>query len=105
MTYHEDGYADDNQLYRADLGALSKALKGFVGSGQPGIAALFVYAVKPEVRPKFWEFVDDLAKVSGTLVAPCWIVHQGGNANLAALLGSPLLPRPPWLPHGLNYGR
>ncbi len=105
MTFHEEGYADDCQLYRADLCCLSKVLKGFVASGQPGFAALFVYAVKPDVRPKFWEFIDDLATVSGSVVMPSWIVHQGGNANLAALLGSPLLPRPNWLPLGVNYGR
>jgi len=105
MTYHEDGYADDDKLYRADLGRLSEMLKRYVASGQPGVAVFFVYGVKPDVRPQFWKFIDDLAGQSGTLVVPCWIVHQGGNANLAALLCSPLVLRPAWLPHGLNFER
>lgn len=105
MTFREQGYTDDDNLYRSDLATLSGTLRAFASSGQPGIAALFVYAVRPDTRPKFWEFVDDLATVAGLVVTPTWIVHQGGNVNLAALLVSPLLPRPTWLPSGVSYGR
>lgn len=61
MTYHDEGNADDDQLYRADTELLADVLTDFIGSGQPGVAALFVYAVRPESRPKFWRFTDDLA--------------------------------------------
>ena len=39
---------DDDQLYRADTELLSDVLQDFINSGQPGVAALFVYAVRPE---------------------------------------------------------
>ena len=65
MTYREEGKGDDAQLYRADMGFLSDVLQDFIDSGQPGVAALFVYAVRPENRPKFWCFSDELAKRTG----------------------------------------
>jgi hypothetical protein len=113
MTYREDGDADDNNLYRADLARLSAALTRFVESGQPGVAAFFVYAVKPKVRPSFWAFVDELAgrvddlasRQTGTTVASCWLTHQGGNRNLAGLLCSAFALPTDWLPAGLNPGR
>lgn len=104
MTYREDGEADDNNLYRADLGRLSAALTGFVASGQPGVAAFFAYALKPEVRPFFWAFVDDLARQTGTTVASCWVTHQGGNRNLAGLLCSAFALPVDWPPDGLHAG-
>ena len=88
MTYCEDGYADDNNLYRADLDRLSAVLKSFVASGKPGLAALFVYAVKPNARSLFWQFVDDLGSRAGANVVSYWLTHQGGNRNLAGLLCS-----------------
>ena len=66
MTFREDGNVDDNNLYRADLPRVSSAMSSFVASGKPGVAALFVYAVKPDVQPQFWTFVDDLAAQTGT---------------------------------------
>ena len=75
MTYREDGYDDDNNLYRADLSRVLTAVSSFVASGEPGVAALFVYAVKPEVQPLFWDFVDDLAKHTGTTAVSCWLTH------------------------------
>jgi len=105
MTYREDGYADDDKLYRRDLSRVSAMLDRFVSSGQPGVAALFVYSVKPEVQPQFWTFVDEIAEKTSTKAISCWITHQGGNRNLAALLCSdPMLP-PTWLPEGVNAGR
>jgi len=105
MTYREDGFTDDNNLYRADLGRLAPALTSFVTSGKPGVAALFVYAVKPELRPLFWAFVDDLAKQTGTTLAPCWLTHLGGNRNLGGLLCSGFALPSDWLPDGLTAGR
>lgn len=105
MTYREDGYADDDKLYRADFSRLSAAVSGFVASGKPGVATLFVYAVKPEVQPEFWAFVDDLAKSTATTSVSCWLTHQGGNRNLAALLCSAIALPPNWFPYGLNAGR
>ena len=105
MTYHDEGNADDDQLYRADTELLSDVLKGFLSSGQPGVAALFVYAVRPDSRPKFWRFTDDLAERTGAVNISCWVTHQGGNRNLAALLCSPSLLRPTWLPGPVSFGR
>lgn len=105
MTYREDGYADDNNVYRADLDRLSSALMGFVASGRPGLAALFVYAVKPEGRPLFWNFIDALANCVSATVLCCWHTHQGGNRNLAGLIYSRFEPSPDFLPVGLTAGR
>lgn len=105
MTYREDGCADDNNLYRADLDRISSVLSAFVASGKPGVAALFVYAVKPEVQPLFWGFVDDLARRTGATAASCWLTHQGGNRNLAALLCSAFDLPTDFLPVGLKAGR
>lgn len=105
MTFLEDGYADDDKLYREDLSRLSTALKGFIASGEPGVAALFVYAVRPAVRLQFWTFADDLTANSGMLMAPCWVTHQGGNRNLAALLCSEAVLPACWLPEGVHAGR
>jgi len=105
MTYRENGYADDNNLYRVDLTRVAEAVSSFVASGEPGVAALFVYAVKPEIRSQFWGFVDDLAKHTETTVESCWLTHQGGNRNLCALLCSAFVLPPKWLPDGLNAGR
>jgi len=105
MTYRENGYDDDDKLYRADLSRVTAALNSFIASGEPGAAALFVYAVKPEVQPQFWAFIDDIARSTGTTVVSCWVTHQGGNRNLAALLCLAFALPPSWLPHGLNAGR
>ena len=105
MTYRENGQADDNNVYRADLTPLSAALKRFVQSGRPGVAAVFVYAIKPEVRSLFWRFVDDLASHTGATSMSCWLTHQGGNRNLAALLCSSFDFVREFLPAGLTVGR
>jgi hypothetical protein len=105
MTYREDGYVDDNNLYRADLDRLSGMLRQFVVSGRPGLAALFVYAVRPEGRGFFWNFVDDLANRSGTAVLSCWHTHQGGNRNLAGLFCSGFELSSGFPPMGLTVGR
>ena len=68
-------------------------------------AALFVYATKPDVQRRFWAFVDELAERTNTIVSSCWLTHQGGNRNLAALLCSGFVLPAQWLPPGLNAGR
>jgi len=105
MTYREAGYADDNNLYRADLERLSTVLSSFVAGGKPGVAALFVYAVKPEIQPLFWAFVDQLATQTGTTAESYWLTHQGGNRNLAALLCSRIELPTKLVPDGLHAGR
>jgi hypothetical protein len=105
MTYHEDGDADDDQFYRADLARLESVLTRFVASGQPGAASLFVYAVRPETRPKFWSFADELSGRIGATLITAWVTHQGGNRNLAAVLCSPAMLRPVWFPERIKCGR
>lgn len=105
MTYREDGYNDDDKLDREDLSQVSSALDSFIASGEPGVPALFVYAVKPEVQPQSWAFVDCIARNTGTTAVSCWVTHQGGNRNLAALLCSNFVLPPSWLPHRVNVGR
>ena len=91
MNYKEEGKNDDEYLYRSDLDLLAPALQRYIGSGQPGIAALFVYSVGSQGENKqrqFWAFMDELA---GRLRVPThsyWVAHNGGNLNLAGLLFS-----------------
>lgn len=105
MTYREDGETDDNNLYRADLTPLSATLQHFVQSGKPGVAALFVYAVRPDVRPLFWGFASDLASRVGVTLISCWMAHQGGNRNLAALFCSAFEFGTDFPPSGIIGGR
>ena len=105
MTYKENRYEDDCYLHRADMGRLSGVLSGFVASGMPGIALLFVYAVRPPTRPRFWGFVDELASRIGACTSSCWVSHQGGNRNLAALLCSRIQPPPSFQAPGIRAGR
>lgn len=53
MTYSENGEMDDDKLHKCDIKRLSPVLSGYVRSGKPGIAALFVYGVKREWRCHF----------------------------------------------------
>ena len=106
MTFAENGRAgDDDRLYRTDLSRHSIAVSGFVASGQPGIAALFVYSMRPSAQPQFWAFVDDLAVSTGTQVLSGWMTHRGGNRNLAALICSGVKFPAQWTPSGVNLGR
>jgi hypothetical protein len=105
MTYREDGAADDNNLYRADLPILSDALNYFAESCTRGMAAVFVYAIRPETRSLFWQFADDLAEQTGTGVMSFWVTHQGGNRNLAALFCSRFEFEAKYAPAGLVVGR
>ena len=90
-TYTENSDNDDSKLHRSDLGLLERALERYVGSGQPGIASLFVYSVGSQNKNRqcqFWAFVDDLAERLGLQTLSYWVAHQGGNLNLAGLLFS-----------------
>ena len=86
MTYQDQGWADDDKLYRKDLDLLASSLTRFVHSGQMGVAALFAYAVRPEVQPRFCDFAADLARRIGAANFSFSITHQGDNHNMAALL-------------------
>ena len=97
MTYrHEaasDGCnpADDDKLHDSDFCLLSNTLAPFVESGQPGIAALFVYNVRAERKDRFWNSSKALAKSLGTghcCYSITHLTHRGGKKNLAALLYS-----------------
>ena len=97
MTYVERGAGDDDKLHRNDLGKLSETLVRYFGTGQPGVAALFVYSVGSQgdnPQCQFWNFVQDLAvrikkgltTPHDVFVAQLWLPHNGGNRNLAGLL-------------------
>ena len=73
MTYKENRYKDDCYLHRADTDRLSGVLSGFVASGMPGIATLFVYAVRPGTPCLFWNFVDNLASCIGAHTRSYWV--------------------------------
>ena len=89
-TYREDASSsDDDNLHKQDIMLLAEALPRYVESGQPGMAALFVYNVwSGEQQCQFWEFVDELAQRTGTGARRHSLTHRGGNRNLAALLYS-----------------
>jgi len=105
MSYTERRFADDAYVYPEDGDRLGDVLGGFVKSGQPGVAALFVYAVKTHEREKFWAFVDGLSRPLGTTVVYCWLTHRGGNRNLAGLLCAGFELPDAWVPYGVHAGR
>ena len=105
MTYIENGVEDDCRLHGADIGRLSSALSSFVKSGMPGIATVFVYAVRPEIRRMFWGFMDELETI-GMSTCSYWLTHRGGNRNLAGLLHTKNIQLPPdFPPRGIAVGR
>ena len=67
MTYSEGESRKNDHLNRDDLQRLRYALTKYVESGQPGIAAIFVYAVHKDTQPKFWEFIKKLARGVGAV--------------------------------------
>ena len=89
MTYTEDGDEDDDKLHRSDFGRLARTLERYVDSGQPGVAALFVYSVGNQGKNRqrqFWKFMDDLAEQLKMQTCSYWVAHRGGNLNMAGLL-------------------
>ena len=106
MTYSEEfGSEDSDKLHKRDMGLLSDALIRYIGSGKPGIAAFFVYAVWPPLRPKFWKFMDELAECVGAESQSYWLIHQGGNRNLAGLIFSDTAILDGFSPPCLDVGR
>lgn len=105
MTYHEQGEADDDQLYRADFDRLANVLTRYRKTDNPGAACLFVYSVMPRVRPLFWSFAERLARELRAELTTAWMTHQGGNRNLAAILSFAAMLPPGWLPEGVSNGR
>ena len=105
MTYRETERVDDEYLYYSDIDLLSEALTPFTRSKQPGIAAFFVYNVKPGDRRRFRKFVDELAGRVGATIRSCCLTHRGGKCNLAAVLCSHIELSPDFLPAGLTMHR
>ena len=105
MTYSDNGSKDDDKLYRCDMDSLYGVLSRYVRSGQPGIAALFVYNVKPKVQTQFWQLVDALAKRISADTCSYWLTHRCGNRNLAGLFYSGILLSSGFTPACLNTGR
>ena len=106
MTYSEEfGSEDSDKLHKRDMDVLSDALRRYIGSGKPGIAAFFVYGVRPPTQPKFWKFMDELAECVGTVSQSYWLTHQGGNKNLAGLIFSDTEIPDGFSPPCLNVGR
>lgn len=104
MTYIDANEADDDKLRRADVKLLSATLNRYVKSGQPGIAALFVYAMWKERLP-FWRFIDQLQVLIGAVSRSFWLTHRGGSRNLAALFCSGIELPPAFGPAGVTAGR
>ena len=108
MTYREAGDDDSNKLHRCDIDRLTAALRRYVASGEPGIAALFVYNVgvqKDNRQRQFWKFMDDLAERIGVHTCSYWLPHQGGNRNLAGLLCSDIDLSFGFVPSNVRAGR
>jgi hypothetical protein len=103
MTYCDSGFVDDDSMYPDDLEGLSNLLIPYITTGQPGIAALFVYSVRPEVRPQFWQFVHKLGERVDADLVSCWVTHRGGNRNLGGLLCSGLTYSV--FPNGVRFGQ
>lgn len=104
MTYIEAGTTDDDKLHRSDVPQIVVALSGFVQSGQPGVATIFVYAVRKDDRQAFWNFADEMASLTKLTAESLWLPHNGGNRNLAVVLTSHCLPHD-WPPLGVRRGR
>ena len=99
MSYIENGNGDDDYLHRCDIGILSRALSRYFNSGNPGVAALFVYGVgkqNDDRQYQFWKFVTELREhvvdnlSEHFLVAASYfsLPHRGGNRNMAGLIHS-----------------
>ena len=91
MTYAEDGDEDDDKLHRSDFDRLARTFERYIGSGQSGVAALFVYSVGNQGKNRqrqFWKFMDDLAERLEVQTCSYWVAHRGGSLNLAGLLFS-----------------
>ena len=88
MTYSDDGSKEEN-LNGADLDMLACGLERYIGTGQPGIASLFVYSVGSQGtngQRQFGAFMDELKGRLGVRSRSCRVPHRGGNLNLAGLL-------------------
>ena len=99
MTYSEDGDEDDDKLHRFDLRLIGPALRLYFGSGQPGVAAIFVYNVRPKgenSQQRFWNFMAVLWRSVAKklpenvdIVLSCHsLPHRDESRNLAGLIHS-----------------
>lgn len=108
MTYSENSEDDDVNLHCSDLDLLAPTLERYVGSGQPGIASLFVYSVGNQGENRqhqFWAFMDALAGCLSVQTLSFWVPHRGGNRNLAGLLFSEIEICDGFIPPKINAGR
>jgi hypothetical protein len=102
MTFSVAGFENDDKLHEADMALLIEFIGAFVETGRPGVALIFVYAMRPPARPKFWDFAERIAEATETDFYPCWRRHQGGNLNLVAQLYRNTVAS---LPEGIQRGK
>ena len=105
MTYRTSDHTDDDGLYREDSKLLVDALKRYIGSGRPGIAAIFVYGMRPPQREAFRSFVNGIVRTAG--FDDCswfWLRHRGGNLNIGALLCRDVCLPSGLAPEGVHRG-
>lgn len=108
MSYSESGDRDDDKLYLSDRDRLENVLQGYFESGQPGIACLFVYGMGTQnsnPQRQFWAFLDRLADFLNAETGSYWVIHRGGNRNLAGLLFSNKELAWGFTPPGVRPGR
>lgn len=86
-SFREHGRRDDGYLRSMDLLPLRNAIQTYIGSGQPGIAAMFAYAVASSEIKKFWMFGDSVANDT-SLAKQYWHRYKGEKRNLAIVISS-----------------
>ena len=104
MTFGRVDGQDDDRLYEADRSRISKVLRLYASQGVAGVATIFVYAMQPEIRHRFYEFAHHISEEARTPLQTFWVPHQGGNWNVAAVLLSRIALPTSWLPPGVNEG-
>ncbi len=68
LTWREDetdahsGDKDDAHLRAGDLRRIEDVLRGYMASGYPGAASIFVYKVPPPLQSTFWLRMTNLAR-------------------------------------------
>lgn len=99
MTYAEASWEDDVNLHWSDLCRIGPALRLYFGSGQPGVAAIFVYNVRPKgenSQQQFWNFMAVLWRgvakklpENVDIALSCYsLPHRREKRNLAGLIHS-----------------
>ena len=86
-SFREHGRRDDGYVRNMDLPRLRDAIQMYIGSGQPGIAAIFAYAVAPSEIKKFWLFGDAVA-IDTSRARQYSLAYKGEKLNLAIAICS-----------------